>query len=128
MARFTLQARGDADVDTVWERYACPELWRTWSPQIRRVEIDAERIKSGLTGRVVPLLGPRVRFVIDDVDEVHRRWSWHVHVGPVSMRLLHRVHERRGGAVTDLTMTAPLPVLVGYAPPAQLALNRLVRP
>jgi hypothetical protein len=32
------------------------------------------------------------------------------------------------GARTTLTMSGPLPVLLGYAPLARLALGRLVRP
>jgi hypothetical protein len=33
-----------------------------------------------------------------------------------------------GGSTTGLRITGPLPVVVGYAPLAQVAISRLVRP
>src|SRR3712207_4512766 len=39
-----LTAEGPVAVGTAWERDAEIARWRTWSPQILRVEADAERI------------------------------------------------------------------------------------
>jgi hypothetical protein len=45
------------------------------------------------------------------------------------MHLLHWVTEGPdGGSTTGLRVTGPAPVVVGYAPLAQLAIGRLVRP
>ena len=123
----TLRAAGNADVDLAWERYAVPQLWATWSPQISRVETAAQRIAPGATGKVIGPVGTHVRFVIDDVDEAERTWTWRVRLGPVTLRLWHGVEARPGGCATTLRVHGPLPVVAGYAPLAQLALRRLVR-
>ncbi|MGN6605415.1 MAG: SRPBCC family protein [Jatrophihabitans sp.] len=127
MGTITLHAEGDATPDVAWTRYAEPGLWRTWSPQITGVEIAAPRIVAGLTGRVVGPLGVRVPFVIDEVDEAARRWTWHVPLGPVRIRLVHWIEPAGGGSRTGLAMHGPLPLLLGYAPLARFALGRLVR-
>lgn len=124
----TLRAGGAAEAAEVWERYAVPRRWPTWSPQIQRVETAAARIVAGASGKVVGPLGVHVRFVIDDVDEAARTWSWRVRVGPVTLHLEHAVLIDGPGSATTLRMHGPLPVVAGYAPVAQLALNRLVRP
>lgn len=126
MANVTLTARGSASAATVWERYAQIEQWAQWAPQINRVERSAERIAPGVTGRVVGPVGVSVGFVIDDVDDAGRRWSWTVRRGPLRVRLHHGVHTDGDGARTWLTVDAPLPVVLGYTPIARFALRRLV--
>lgn len=130
MSTLTLRASGSASADLVWERYADTRLWPTWSPQIRRVELDTDdhRLRAGLTGRVVGPFGVHVPFEVDSVDAAALTWVWRVRVGPVRMRLLHTVMPQAGGAVTTLTIEAPAPMAVGYSMPARLALHRLVRP
>ncbi|HSK26424.1 MAG TPA: SRPBCC family protein [Jiangellales bacterium] len=130
----TLEARGDASPDTVWERYAEPARWPGWSPQIRRVELDGrrDRLAPGLTGAVHSYGPVPVRFTVSAVDEDARTWSWTVSVGPVHLALDHsvapddRVDGR--GTLTTLAAHGPWPVLLAYAPLARLALGRLVRP
>jgi hypothetical protein len=127
MATITLRARGTAPADVAWERYAQPALWKTWSPQITGVEVPVDRIAAGVIGDVIGPLGVRLPFVIDEVDEGRQRWTWHVPLGPLTVRLVHWVSAARGGSSTGLQMHGPLPLLVGYAPLARLALGRLVR-
>ena len=128
MATFTLRAKGSAPVERAWERYAQPALWSQWSPQIRRVDTAADRIEAGLTGTVHGYLGLHVRFMILEVDEAARTWSWRVTLGPVRMSLHHEVGDLGSqGSATSLVVTGPAPIVVGYLAPAQYALHRLVR-
>ncbi|CAL9596511.1 SRPBCC family protein [Streptomyces atacamensis] len=128
MARMTLRAAGRAPAGEVWERYARPELWHTWSPQIRSVRVRGDRIEPGMAGEVVSLPGVPVAFTVEEVGEARRRWTWRVEAGPVRMRLHHAVVVLPDGRTgTELRMEGPLPALVLYAGPARLALHRLVR-
>ena len=82
-----------------------------------------------MTGVVHGPLGVRVPFEVLSVDEGRRRWSWRVRAALVTLELVHEVLERPdGGADTTLEVTGPAPVVLAYAPLAQLALRRLVRP
>ena len=132
MTTVTLRATGSAPVEVAWERYAQPILWKHWSPQIRRVNVDVDRIAPGLTGTVDGYLGLHVSFVVDAVDEAARTWAWTVTTGPVRLRLQHEVTDLGGrgapGTATTLVVSGPAPVVLGYLAPAQLALHRLVRP
>jgi hypothetical protein len=127
MSIVTLNASGGADPAEAWERYARPARWSEWSPQITRVEADAERLVAGMTGRVVGPLGVSIDFVVDSVDEAARRWRWTVHRGPVTMHLEHGVTGGPRGSRTSLQIDGPLLVIVAYAPLARIALGRLVR-
>ncbi|MBO1754404.1 SRPBCC family protein [Allobranchiibius sp. CTAmp26] len=121
-----LSASGSATAADAWERYARPELWSTWSPQIRGVETDADRLAAGVTGTVVGPLGVRVAFVVDSFDEATMRWAWTARVGPVRMQLVHGVDAAPGGCSTWLRATGAWPVLAAYLPIARWALHRLV--
>lgn len=137
-----LTARGTADPDEVWDRYLRPSRWSEWSPQIRRVDTDGDRLVPGLGGVVRGPLGLAVPFRVETVesDSAIRSWTWRVSVGPVALRLVHAVIPLDGGTAygpagadgprrtaTTLDVTGPAPVVLGYAPLAQLALVRLVR-
>lgn len=144
--RLTLRARGDAPPDLVWERYADLDLWRTWSPQIERVQLDpgegvepdGVRLRAGLEGVVHGPVGIAVRFRVTAVDEGALTWSWRVRPAPggriplpVALDLDHAVLALDDGSETTLTITGALhaaPLVLGYAPLARLALGRLVRP
>ena len=128
VARLTLAAAGRVSAGEAWERYAQVAWWSRWSPQIRSVTCSSPRIRTGVTGRVRGPLGVGVDFVVDAVDEEARRWTWTVRKGPVEVQLHHRVVPLGDGARTTLTMSGPLPVLLGYAPLARLSMGRLVRP
>ncbi|MEU8563736.1 SRPBCC family protein [Streptomyces cyaneofuscatus] len=126
--RRTVRAVGAASAETVWQRYVRTDCWPTWAPQIRAVEAEAE-LRAGMRGRVVPVVGPGVGFLVEAVDHEARTWSWRVRIGPVRMRLWHAVRERApSGAETELRIEGPAPVVVVYAPLARLALRRLVSP
>lgn len=127
MALRRLSAEGAAPAGVAWERYAVIAAWPTWSPQIRRVEADAERIARGVTGTVHVPGGLRLRFTITDVDPVARRWSWLVRLGPVRMDLHHDVRAvPGGGSATGLVVEGPTALVTAYAPLAWLALRELV--
>jgi hypothetical protein len=127
MAVRRLSAEGPAPVGLAWERYALIERWPTWSPQIARVEADAERIARGVTGTVHTPGGLPLRFTITGVDVVARRWSWLVRLGPLRMDLHHEVHAvPGGGSATTLAIEGPSAVVTAYAPLAWVALRRLV--
>jgi hypothetical protein len=126
MGALTLQARGPLPVDVVWERYADPQRWPQWAPQIRRVDAVG-RLRPGLDGRVHSYLPPGIAFRVLAVDARSRTWSWRVQLGPLALVLEHGVREAtHGGSETWLRLHGPMPVLLGYAPLAKLALNRLV--
>lgn len=125
--RLALHVRGARSPDEVWESYARPSLWSTWSPQIRRVEVPEDRLRVGLRGRVFSYAPLGVPFEVLAVDEVARTWRWVVRPGPVEVRLDHAVRADGGQTVTDLVLHGPWPVIALYAPLATLALRRLVR-
>ena len=127
MTLLTLSATGRAAPSSAWERYADIAQWPRWAPQISRVETDAVRIAPGVAGRVVAVGGFSVGFVVDDVDEDAQRWTWTVRRFHVAVRLEHAVRSHHRGCATSLTMDGAAPLLLGYAPIAQLALRRLVR-
>ncbi|MGY2001578.1 SRPBCC family protein [Blastococcus sp. SYSU DS1024] len=128
MTTLTLHATGTAPPAEVWERYAVPARWSGWSPQITGVELPADRLAAGVSGRVLGPLGLAVPFTVEEVDEAARRWSWRVAVGPLHVRLLHWVAEGPGGGTTTgLRLSGPAPLVLAYAPAARLALARLVR-
>ena len=107
-------------------RYADPDRWARWAPQIRLVETSALRIAAGVTGTVHGPLGLRVEFVVTEVDEAARTWAWDVTAGPLTLHLRHGVEAHPGGTSTWLTVRGPAPVLAAYLPVARIALHRLV--
>lgn len=127
-----LRARGQVAPDEAWDRYDQPARWAEWSPQILRVDSSGPRLEPGLTGTVHAPLGVSVDFVVESVDPIGtdgvRSWSWRVWRGPITLRLHHTVRSRLGGAETTLAIDGFAPVVLAYAPLAQLALVRLVRP
>ncbi len=129
MTVLTQHATGPLPPDEVWERYAEPARWPTWAPQITDVQVPVARLAAGVTGRVRGPAGVTLPFVVESVDEAARRWAWTVDAGPVRLHLLHWVSDGPdGGSTTGLRTTGPLPVVAAYAPLAQLAIGRLVRP
>lgn len=126
--RRSIAVTGPATPDQAWEGYAVLTRWSTWAPPIRHVEASADRIAAGVTGVVHGVGGLRVVFEIESVDEVARRWTWRVRVGPVRVRFDHAVLESPdGGSVATLTVDGPGPVVLVYPELARVALTRLVR-
>jgi hypothetical protein len=123
----TLHATGTAPPAEVWERYAVPARWPGWSPQITGVDVAADRIAQGVTGRVRGPLRVALPFVVDEVDEATRQWTWSVYAGPARLRLTHWVSPGPdGGATTGLRVRGAAPLVAGYAPLALVALKGLV--
>jgi polyketide cyclase/dehydrase/lipid transport protein len=126
MGALTLQARGRLPVDLAWERYADPQQWPNWAPQIRRVDAVG-RLRPGMTGRVYSYVPPGLAFTVLAVDARHRTWSWRVKLGPLTLTLEHGVRQGpHGGSETWLRLHGPMPLLLAYAPLARYALGRLV--
>ena len=126
MTTVTLGVQGKAGVDVVWERYARPSLWASWSPQISSVDVDGDRILTGLRGTVHALHAVRIPFLITEVDERARTWSWRAQLGPATLRLHHEVIERADGTRTTLRISGLAPLVFGYLPLARWALRNLV--
>ena len=144
----TVRANGPAAPAAVWDRYVRPQRWSEWSPQIRSVDYPGEIIAAGGTGMLHGPCGVSVRFEIDEVDHDVRRWSWRVKVAGIAMSLGHSVAPAEsesesesdgsatsattqaadgGGTKTTLVIEGPAPIVLGYAPIARIALERLVR-
>ena len=127
--RLSLRAVGTADLDLVWQRYSVPELWTTWAPQIRRVEVSEPTLAVGVTGTVfgvIPNVGAAFE-VVEFCAEEHR-WAWDVVAGPVRMHLDHRAEARIGGGTsTTLVVDGPVAAVLTYSPVARISLEALVR-
>lgn len=125
--RRTVAAAGPADPAQAWDRYAVIDRWPSWAPPIQRVEASAERLAPGVTGVVHGPLGVRVRFTVEQVDDLLRTWTWRVRSGPVRMTLRHEVLATAdGGSATTLTVDGPAWVVLLYPEIARVALARLV--
>ena len=109
-----------------WGRYAELARWSTWAPQISGVEADAERLRPGLTGRVLTSVGLKVPFVVTEVDAAAMTWSWIVGVGPIRHTLHHGLAPRRTGTRATLAIEGSAPLVTAYAPLAWWALRNLV--
>ena len=127
MTTLTLHATGPVAPAEAWDRYLHPARWAEWSPQIKKTDATAPRIAQGVSGRVHDPIGTSVPFVVDEVSDVERRWSWQVVVGPTRLRLEHWISPGPdGGSTAGLRISGFPPLVVGYAPLALLALKRLV--
>ena len=128
MTVLTLRATGPLAPAEAWERYAEPARGPTWAPQISGVQVPVPRLAAGVEGRVRAPGGVTLPFVVESVDEAARRRACTVGAGPARLDSLHWVSDGAdGGSTPALPIPGPLPVVVGYAPLAQLAISRLVR-
>lgn len=122
----TVRAKGSASPDVVWARYTEPEQWPTWAPHMKRAEYPYSRVTPGTFGRVYAYGGFSLLFSIDAVDEAERTWDWSVYVGSQRIELKHGVVSRGSRTQTWASVGLALPLALGYAPVAKLALHRLV--
>ena len=128
-------ACGSGPPEQVWAAFATPSAWPSWAPQIRDVRCPRpdEPVRPGLRGTVVGPAGVGVPFEVTAVDLERRRWTWRVQVAQVAVVVDHGVAvDPRDGPGHGRTcvwarITAPLPVVLAYAPLARLALARLAR-
>lgn len=124
--RTLIEAHGAASKDAMWSRYADPDRWREWAPQIRAVHAQGP-VRVGLSGDVVGFLGLRADFLVTAVDADAGHWSWRVRggIGPVrvTLEIDHEVADGRAA----LRVRGPAPAVIAYEPVARLALARLVR-
>ncbi len=127
-ARLVVRAVGWARADEVWDRFVRPGRWQEWSPQIRRVDSDAEVIVAGAAGRVCGPAGASASFIVVDVDPQARTWSWRVRAGRLRLHIDHEVAVTRDGrTVAQVVLSGPWLAIACYSLPARLALHRLVR-
>lgn len=126
----TVAARGASRVEDVWRAYSTPARWHEWSPQIVDVECPEPSVpvETGRAGVVRGPLGARVTFSVTDVDTSAHRWTWQVRTGLLTLTMQHGVDGEDGAARAWVRITGPLPVVLGYAPAARVALARLVAP
>ncbi len=106
-----------AHPDRVWQLVTDLEAWPRWGPSVRRAEIDGP-FEVGATGRVWPVVGPPLPFVLTAVVP-GRRWSWNVAGIPATT---HAVEA--SGAGTRLSMGVPV-WAPAYVPVVTIALRRI---
>lgn len=119
-----------ADVQAVWDAYATPSQWSTWSPQVRGVRCGRPDgpVAVGERGEVLGPAGMRVPFEVTASDAEQHRWAWRVRAGVVVLDMCHGVHLLDDGrCCVWVRISGPAPVVVGYLPLARLALHRLVQ-
>ena len=121
-----IEATGPRSAEEVWALYTRPSTWPTWAPQIRGVRGVSDPISPGARGVVHGPLLLRVPFVIESIDDVARRWTWRVGIGPLSVVLDHGIDELSSGCSAWAEVHAPYVLVLPYSPLARLALRRLV--
>ena len=123
-----VSATGALHPNAVWERYATRPSGRPGHLRSAGSRAAQDRLAPGLTGRVHGLFGVTADFEVLAVDDELRTWSWRVRSGPATLTLHHAVLEVAEGTQTTLEIEGPALVVLPYAPVAQVALRRLVRP
>lgn len=128
-AEARVHVTGRADPETVWQRYVQPQLWPTWSPQIRSVEYPHPTLRPGTKGVVRTVGGIGISFTVEEVDESRCTWAWRVKTRGLTLHLSHGVEPADGpGSRTWLEVTGPPVISPVYARVAAIiALPRLVR-
>ena len=124
---FTVSAKGAASPEEVWARYTQPERWPTWAPHMKRAIYPYPRIVEGTFGRVYAYGGFSLPFSIDALDADGWTWGWSVYVAGQRIELKHGVVAGASHTRAWVSIGLPLPIALGYAPIAKLALRRLVR-
>jgi hypothetical protein len=119
--RLRIEAKGSATKASMWDAYADPAKWRTWSPHLTEVRADGP-LRPGLEGEVRGWCGASAMFHVTEVDEQSGCWTWEVRSGPIHLVIGHEIDDGR----TAVVIQGPAPVAVSYAPLARRALERLV--
>lgn len=105
--------------EAVWPFLARFEHWPTWGPSIRAVDVDADEVGVGVTGRVRSTPGPWLTFEITQVSE-GRSWAWRVADVPATG---HEV-TTRGTSGSLVAFDAPW-WAAAYLPVLRVGLHRL---
>jgi hypothetical protein len=86
----------DAPASAAWEVLVDLDRWPRWGPSVRSATLDdgTRRLSAGVTGRVVPVVGPPLRFVVTEFAE-GERWSWSVAGVPATSHRVEPVGEDR---------------------------------
>ncbi len=127
----SVDRRGDAAPQVVWQRYLDPATWPSWAPHIADVVYPHPRLRPGTDGLVKGPVGVRAHFRIDEIDgtdKTRRVWRWAVRCGPVRLRLEHLVEPCAAGTRATIIIQGPPVLTDAYAWACRPALTRLVRP
>ena len=108
-----------APVDAVWPYLAEFRHWPTWGPTVAAVDVDADEVATGVSGRVRTPVGLWLPFTITDVDP-GRSWAWRV-AGVAATG--HTVTET-SPSTCEVAFTAPS-WAVAYRPVLRAGLRRL---
>lgn len=121
MRRLSVGVDVDAPAEAVWEQIARFEHWTEWGTTIRAVDVEADAVRPGVTGRVQTIIGIWLPFEITNVVE-GRSWTWNVAGRPATG---HNV-ATLGPARSRVEFTVAWP-LAPYALPMWLAARRIRR-
>lgn len=115
----------EAPAGAAWALLTEVARWPAWGPSVRGVDLDGggRVIGLGSTGRVRPMVGPGLPFVVDaftDVDPAQRSWSWRVAGVPATG---HRV-EDLGDGRCRVGFRVPAPA-APYGLVCRVALHRI---
>ena len=67
----------EASADSVWPLIAEFRRWPDWGPTVSAVDVEAEHVAPGVSGRVRTPVGVWLPFTITEVVE-GRSWGWRV--------------------------------------------------
>jgi hypothetical protein len=114
--------RGPAGKYEMWARCREPDRWPSWMALVREVDAPGP-LRPGLEGDLVLAGGVRARFDVLDVDPAGPSWTLLLRLGPVRLRIDHRVDDGFG----LVEASAPFPVALACVPFVRRALSRLLR-
>jgi len=104
--------------ETVWELLRDTERWPEWGPSVEAVEATSRYIQTGTTGHLETPVGVSVPFEITYCGEF--RWGWDVARLPATGHRVERVSQDHSRVAFELS-----PLLLGYVPVCERALNRI---
>lgn len=111
----------DAPPSAVWELLAEFERWPEWGPSIRSVDVAADAVAPGVTGRVRTIAGVWLPFEITAVVP-EQSWVWRVAGVPATGHTLSARDGDRARAGFSVAW-----VLAPYLLVMRIALRRLKR-
>ncbi|PII85341.1 hypothetical protein BMH32_07465 [Leucobacter sp. OLJS4] len=112
------RARTDHPEKSVFARWADPNSWPAWDPDVREVAFT-DRVRVGATGRMRPASGPATSFTITEFVE-DRRFTNVSRMPGAALTFDHRVEPAGDGATLSVEIRIDGPL----APLWRLAIGR----